>query len=210
MSIRTFVYVDGFNLYYRALAQKPYKWLNLYALATRILPVNDIVEIKYYTARVSGNRDPNEPNRQAAYLRALRTTPGLSIFYGKFLPKIITRPLVIPPPYGSPYVQVHSTEEKGSDVNLASHLICDGFRGKYDVAVVVSKDTDLCEPMRIVNKELGLPVGLLCPDESEVPKGLRQVASFVRHITKSDLAHSQFPNPVIGLAGEKIHKPAHW
>jgi hypothetical protein len=47
---RTFVYVDGFNLYYRALAQKPYKWLSLYALATRLLPNNQIVEIKYYTA----------------------------------------------------------------------------------------------------------------------------------------------------------------
>jgi uncharacterized LabA/DUF88 family protein len=207
MSNRTFVYVDGFNLYYRALAQKP--WLSLYALATRMLPGNHIVEIKYYTARVSGNRDPNEPNRQAAYLRALKTTPGLSIYYGKFLPKIIKRPLVLPPAYGSRYVDVHTTEEKGSDVNLASHLIRDGFRSRYDVAVVVSKDTDLCEPMRIVNKELGLPVGLLCPD-GDVPKGLRQVASFVRHIANSDLANSQFPDPVIGLAGQKIHKPPHW
>jgi uncharacterized LabA/DUF88 family protein len=209
MSNRTFVYVDGFNLYYRALAQKPHKWLSLYALATRMLPGNHIVEIKYYTARVSGNRDPDEPNRQAAYLRALKTTPGLSIYYGKFLPKIIKRPLVHPPTYGSRYVDVHTTEEKGSDVNLASHLIRDGFRGRYDVAVVVSKDTDLCEPMRIVNKELGLPVGLLCPD-GDVPKGLRQVASFVRHIANSDLANSQFPDPVIGLAGQKIHKPPHW
>jgi uncharacterized LabA/DUF88 family protein len=209
MANRTFVYVDGFNLYYRALAQKPNKWLSLYALATRMLPGNHIVEIKYYTARVSGNRDPNEPNRQAAYLRALKTTPGLSIYYGKFLPKIIKRPLVNPPLNGPRYVDVHTTEEKGSDVNLASHLIRDGFRGKYDVAVVVSKDTDLCEPMRIVNKELGLSVGLLCPD-GDVPKGLRQVASFVRHISNSDLANSQFPDPVIGLAGQQIHKPPHW
>lgn len=73
MSKRTFVYVDGFNLYYRALAQKPHKWLNLYSLAKQILdPENDIQAIKYYTARVSGNRDKNEPNRQAAYLRALK------------------------------------------------------------------------------------------------------------------------------------------
>jgi uncharacterized LabA/DUF88 family protein len=206
---RTFVYVDGFNLYYRALAQKPYKWLSLYALATRLLPNNQIVEIKYYTARVSGNRDPDEPNRQAAYLRALRTTPGLSIFYGKFLPKVITRPLVHPPSSGSRYVQVHSTEEKGSDVNLASHLIADGFHGRYEVAVVVSKDTDLREPIRIVKEELGLPVGLICPD-GDVPKGLRQVASFIRHITKPDLANSQFPDPVIGPLGKKIRKPPHW
>ena len=101
MSRRTFVYVDGFNLYYRALAQKQHKWLSLYALAKQILdPENNIIAIRYYTARVSGNRDPDEPNRQAAYLRALKTIPGLSIHYGKFLPKIITRPLVNPPLYG--------------------------------------------------------------------------------------------------------------
>jgi uncharacterized LabA/DUF88 family protein len=206
---KTFVYVDGFNLYYRALKEKPHKWLSLYALASRMLPDNEIAAIKYYTAPVSGNRDPDEPNRQAAYLRALRTTPGLSIFFGKFLPKIITRPLVIPPLNGPKYVQVHSTEEKGSDVNLASHLIRDGFRGHYEVAVIVSKDTDLCEPMRIVKDELGLPVGLLCPD-GDVPKSLRKVASFVRHITKADLANSQFPDPVVGRAGERIRKPPHW
>ena len=142
-------------------------------------------------------------------MRALQTTPGLSIHYGKFLPKIIQRPLVNPAVFGSRYVDVYTTEEKGSDVNLESHLIRDGFCAKYDVAVVVSKDTDLCEPMRIVSKELGLPVGLLCPD-GDVPKGLRQVASFVRHTSNSDLANSQFPDPVIGLAGQKIHKPPHW
>lgn len=210
MSKRTFVYVDGFNLYYRALAQKPYKWLNLYALAKQILePENDILEIKYYTARVSGNRDRDEPNRQAAYLRALKTIPGLSIHYGKFLPKIITRPLVNPPPYGPRYVAVHSTEEKGSDVNLASHLIRDGFKALYDVAVVISKDTDLCEPIRIVNMELGLPVGVLCPD-GDIPKPLKDVGSFVRHITKSDLSNSQFPDPVIAPSGQRIRKPPHW
>jgi len=210
MPKRTFVYVDGFNLYYRALAQKPHKWLSLYALSARMLdPENDIREIKYYTARVSGRRDPKEPHRQAAYLRALKTTPGLSIYYGKFLPKIIMRPLVNPPPYGNPYVEVHTTEEKGSDVNLASHLIRDSFKGFFEVAVVISKDTDLCEPIRIVTEELNLPVGILCPD-GDIPKGLKEVASFVRHITKPDLAASQFPNPVIGLAGEMIHKPAHW
>ena len=184
MPNRTFVYVDGFNLYYRALKSRPYKWLNLSALAGRILSPNQIIEIKYYTARVSGKQDPGEPGRQNAYLRALKTIPGLSIYYGRFLPKKIRRPLVIPPLIGSKYVEVHSTEEKGSDVNLASHLILDGFQHKYDAAVVVSKDTDLAEPIRIVVAELGLPVGLICPDGA-VPEDLRCVASFVRHIVKN-------------------------
>jgi uncharacterized LabA/DUF88 family protein len=209
MSNRTFVYVDGFNLYYRALKARPYKWLDLHALAAKILSPNEIVEVKYYTARVSGKRDPGEPGRQNAYLRALKTIPGLSIHYGRFLPKKIWRPMVNPPPTGSEYIEVYSAEEKGSDVNLASHLIRDGFQRKYEVAVVVSKDTDLTEPIRIVAKELGLPVGLICPD-GEVPDDLKKAASFVRHIVNHDLAASQFPNPIFGRNGKPIHKPPHW
>ncbi len=205
----TFAYVDGFNLYYRALKDRPYKWLNLHVLVSSILSQNQIVEVKYYTARVSGSRDPGEPSRQNAYLRALKTIPGLSIHYGRFLPKIITRPLVHPPSHGSPYVEVHSTEEKGSDVNLASHLIFDGCKGRYEAAVVVSKDSDLAEPIRLVVQELGLPVGLICPDGA-VPIDLARAASFVRHIVKTDLANSQFLDPVIDQNGKPIQKPAHW
>src|SRR5713101_6488968 len=91
-----------------------------------------------YRPRVRSSH-PDEPNRQAAYLRALQTTPGLSIHYGKFLPKIIQRPLVNPAVFGSRYVDVYTTEEKGSDINLKSHLIRDGFCAKYDVAVVCQK-----------------------------------------------------------------------
>lgn len=54
-------------------------------------------------------------------------------------------------------------EEKGSDVNLASLLLADGFRGKYEAAVVLSNDSDLMLPIHIVTRELGLPVGLLNP-----------------------------------------------
>ena len=52
-------------------------------------------------------------------------------------------------------------EEKGSDVNLAAHLLVDGFTGKYEVAVVVSNDADLLEPVRLVRAVLGLPVGVI-------------------------------------------------
>ena len=41
-------------------------------------------------------------------------------------------------------------EEKGSDVNLATYLVADGFRDLYDTAVVVSNDSDLAEPLKLV------------------------------------------------------------
>ena len=52
--MRTFVYVDGFNLYYGAIKGTPYKWLDLKALFTRVLdPSYKILTIKYYTAIIT-------------------------------------------------------------------------------------------------------------------------------------------------------------
>jgi len=37
--------VDGFNLYYGAVRRTPYKWLDLHALCTFLLPQNEIQKI---------------------------------------------------------------------------------------------------------------------------------------------------------------------
>jgi hypothetical protein len=55
------------------------------------------------------------------------------------------------------------TEEKGSDVNLAAYFLTDAFRGDAEAFVIVSNDSDLMEPMRIVRHEPGMVVGILNP-----------------------------------------------
>ncbi|MGA2537605.1 MAG: NYN domain-containing protein [Terracidiphilus sp.] len=217
--MRTNLYIDGFNLYYRLLKDNPqFKWLDLRALAEALLqPQNQIQTIRYYTARISGRFDPSAPARQQVYLDALQSIPEITIHLGNFL---VTKPwagLVHPPQMRGgaipqfilPYpvvAKVWKTEEKGSDVNLASHLIRDACQGDFDVAAVLSNDTDLVEPIRIVTQELGLPVGLLCP----VPKpaeGLVQVASFIKHIRVQHLQGSQFPDTIPGTI---VTRPASW
>ena len=95
--MKTIVYIDGFNLYYGAVKGTPYKWLNLLALCKFLLPKNEIIRIKYFTALVTARpNDPDQPNRQQLYLRALRTIPGLEIIYGHFLEHVIMMPLAIP------------------------------------------------------------------------------------------------------------------
>ena len=99
---RTYVYVDGFNLYYRALKKTKYKWLNIEALVEGLLdPDNDIQCIRYFTAPVSGKLDPGQPVRQQRYLQALSTIPCMSFHQGNFLTKAKWRPLVKPVPGGS-------------------------------------------------------------------------------------------------------------
>ena len=80
--MRTAIYIDGFNLYYRAVRDTPYKWLNLKLVCQRLLrPEHQIVAIKYYTAPVSGKRDPDQPIRQQTYLRALQASiPELTVY----------------------------------------------------------------------------------------------------------------------------------
>ena len=77
------MYVDAFNLYYRALKGTPYKWLDIRKLCEYLLPRHQIDVVKYFTARVSARPgDPDQPTRQQAFLRALATLPSFEIFYG--------------------------------------------------------------------------------------------------------------------------------
>ena len=87
----TNVYVDGFNLYYGCLKSTPYKWLDLGALCQALLPPNKIQRIRYFTAKISAQADPQGPVRQSTYLRALQTVPGLTVHLGHFLTSTVRR-----------------------------------------------------------------------------------------------------------------------
>jgi hypothetical protein len=120
--LRTNVYVDGFNLYYGCLKGTPYKWLDLDAMCRRLLPKHELSRIRYFTAIISARPlDPSGPVRQQAYLRALATMPHVSIHLGHFLTSHVRMPLAVPPARGPRTVEVIKTEEKGSDVNLATY-----------------------------------------------------------------------------------------
>ena len=72
-------------------------------------------------------------------------------------------------------VWVDKTEEKGSDVNLASHLVRDAYQQAFQVAVLITNDSDLAEPVRIVRQELNLPVGVLNPHQHHVDRTFHEL-----------------------------------
>ena len=83
LPVRTQVYVDGFNLYYGALKDTPFKWLDPVKLAYQLLPAAySVCKLKYFTARVSGIPDAGAPARQQAYLSALATLPEVEVIRG--------------------------------------------------------------------------------------------------------------------------------
>jgi hypothetical protein len=257
--MRTWLYVDGFNLYYGALKGTPFKWLNLAALAREFLPSTHSVErIKYFTARVSGAADPDAPRRQHAYLSALSSLPELEVHFGRFLSKTVWRPITnfpvsgatihspvaallptgthevtggsltapsrlvvsVYPPKGEKrpkkaaravakalITEVHTMEEKGSDVNLAAHLLNDAWKNAFEAAAVISNDTDLVTPIQMVSVERGKPVFVVCPGRWQMAPDLERVASFKRHIRRPMLVNAQFLDPIPGTT---ISKPANW
>lgn len=201
------VYVDGFNLYYGALKRTPYKWLDLSLLTQALLPSDAVQEIHYFTARVSARPyNPTCAHDQAIYIRALKTIRNLRIVYGHFLTHSAPRYLTnVTPPQR---VWVDKTEEKGSDVNLASHLLRDAFLKRFELAALITNDSDLAEPVRIVSQEIKLPVGILNPHQFH-SKELTQYATFVKRIRQGDLASSQFPAILIDRKGT-FSKPRGW
>ena len=207
--MRTYIYVDGFNLYYRALKQTPFKWLDLSGLFRDVLKSHhDILKIKYFTARVSARpNDPSEPRRQNAYLRALQHhCPELEVYFGHFLTYKVQAPLAITGNRPR-LVNVIRTEEKGSDVNLAVHLLNDAWLNDYDCAVVVTNDSDIAEAMRLVKKHKKKWIGLITPGSSHPSQELKVHADFSRRIRKSLLRKNQLPT---SIPGTNITKPTNW
>ena len=77
------------------------------------------------------------------------------------------------PAVGPRTVEILNAEEKGSDVNLASYLLLDGFEKDYEMAVVISNDSDLKLPIRMTGTKLEKKSGSLI-------QATRQVSSYVK------------------------------
>jgi hypothetical protein len=128
------------------------------------------------------------------------------VYYGKFLSRKRWLKLVREPGMAKVWV----TQEKGSDVNLASHLLADGFHGRYSVAVVVSDDTDLLTPIRMVREDLKLVVGVINPQDHKPHEDMVSAATFVKQIRQGPLSASELPDVVIDKDGAEIAKPKPW
>ena len=205
----TIVYVDGFNFYYGLLRGSPYKWLNLQSLFEDIFSTqNYIAKIKYFTARVKATSyDPEAQQRQDAYLRALRKyCRKIEIFYGHFLSHQVIMENVNPPPQK---VCVWKNEEKGSDVNLAVHVLNDAWKSSCDCAIIVSNDSDLAESLRLVKLHQNVKIGLITPGapKRKTSAQLSQFADFYKPIRSQALKKHQLPH---SIPGTNIKKPDTW
>ena len=113
-------------------------------------------------------------------------------------------------PHGDMFLAtVRNREEKGSDVNVAAHLLADVFLGQVEGAILISNDSDLALPLSLargfvpvgtVNPGVKPLAGLLKGDKAEGPGG-----HWWRRMTDQDYYLNQMPNPV-----DRFYKPTDW
>lgn len=214
------VYVDAFNVYFGALHNRGpgTRWLDIEALVSRVLPKHKIDKVIYCTARVSDQVKSAKQDRCLAVLAAA----GVEIVEGTYIVRRKTGVLVRPTPPAQfpPYVTIEMPEEKGSDVNIASRLLIDAYENRFQEAVVMSLDTDLCMPINHVTHVLKKPIGLLVNDvrvdrsgnlkSTNVPVELKRAVKYVRKYDEQVVRESQFVDPYLTASGAQLAKPVGW
>lgn len=242
--LRVGVYIDGYNLYYggRSLmggsGRPGWRWLDLRRLTGALVAAHSrwtgaqVSRVVYCTAPIDGATNADGARDQNVYLRALRLARSVDeIEKGRYINKVISRPLAVRGPSGSPMittaawpvmvqdmndrpvpaakfmVSVAHREEKGTDVNVASHLLLDLLHQRITAAVVISNDSDLAFPIAQA-REL-VPVGVVNPSPSPTAGALRGQRDdgtgqhWWYRLTPSDLTASQLPEQIGALTRPK-------
>lgn len=197
-------------------------------------PMARVDRVVYCTARIDGASNPSGQADQDVYLKALLAAGSADhIEYGTYVARVKAAPLAVKDTHGRPrlvgpqwplmiqdgqgaqvgdavfMVSYANREEKGSDVNVAAHLLLDVLGGTVDAALVVSNDSDLRFPVE--QARLRVPVGVVNPSRNYLAGDLRGQADdgAGRHwwarLTPADLRRHQMPTPV-----GSYHRPSDW
>ena len=202
---RVCVYVDGFNLYFgiRGSGWGRYLWLNLCELANRLMkPGQHLNSVKYFTARIT--RPEGKRKRQNTYLEALGTLdPGVfSVAYGNYQQnQTMCQQCGIPSDVPS---------EKQTDVNIAVAMLTDAYKDLFDVAFLISADSDLCPVVSAVRALFPKKRVIVMFPPSRSSKELVGVATACFTIGRAKLHESQFPDVVTLPNGFRLSKPGLW
>jgi len=200
---RVIAYIDGFNLYFglREMGWRRYYWLDVHALAASLIPADtDLVATKYFTTRIAS--PPDKHKRQSDYLEALLTATPCEIIYGKYQIKTHF--------CQSCGFEERIPNEKMTDVNIAVEMMEDAFQDNFDVALLISGDSDLTPPVSAIRRRFPEKrVVVACPPRRKSAE-LSAAASSVCDVVRTKLRDSQMPDEVQKQDGYTIKRPSSW
>jgi len=193
--------------------------------------------VVYCTARIKGaggSGHQQQQRDQDTYLRALISAKAVDhIEYGHYVARVTTAPLATRDLHHRPMlvkadwpvmvrdpteqdipgatfmVSIARREEKGTDVNVATHLMLDALRGSIEAALVISNDSDLALPIQKARNLI--PVGVINPTTGQtsgalkVPQGQPQGQHWGSRLTFQDLTNAQLPTRV-----GRLSRPIGW
>lgn len=226
--MRTIIYVDGYNLFYGRLRNTQYKWLDIYKLFEGIIkiqnPASSIAQLKYFTAPVKANFASHGQASSASQERYHRALLEISAGRIEIIKGYHTVEKGTPPRYQKPIdkndkVDVWKFEEKQTDVNIALNMYRDALVGNCEQQVLVSNDSDLEPPLKLISQDLpNIDLGLIIPRskpsdgrKSRPPnKSLSAHVNWTRnHILDEECQNSQLPDR-IPTQRKPIDKPDYW
>jgi hypothetical protein len=189
----------------------------------------ELTRVAYCTAPRDREGDPSSLADQRTYINALMQHGDIvTVTDGKYVPRIKGGIIVdkngrpprrIPSPgaehlpnwlpveevtgpagHAELLASISTFEEKGSDVNVASHLLIDVLTDQVDAAMVFSNDSDLRFPLE--QARLRVPVATVNPSASPTATDLKGDPAggagrhWWRRLRPADFLNHQLPNPV--------------
>ena len=200
---RVIAYVDGFNLYFGLKSKGWYRyyWLNIQLLAQNLLKPNQILLLtKYFTARITS--PPDKQRRQSTYLEALETLKDFQILYGKYQ--------LNPRQCSHCGFQDEVPNEKMTDVNVAVEMLKDAYQDKFNVALLISADSDLVPPIKAVRDLFPKKRVVLASPPGRYSADLANAADKSFVIGRARMARSLFPEEVEKEDRHVLRCPPSW
>lgn len=200
---RVIAYIDGYNLYFGLCERewRHYLWLDLPRMVRGLLkPHQSLVNLKYFTSRSSG--PSQSQRRQTIYLDALQARGGLEIHFGNFNTK-----------------DVHCAdcgrtwldhEEKQTDVKIAVHMLRDAHNDQFDMALLISGDSDQVPTVREIEQEYAPKRVTVAFPPKRVSGDLKKAASSSFSIGEQHFRNAQLPSVVAGKIGYALCQPVQW
>ena len=145
---------------------------------------------------------PDKAKRQSTYIDAIGTLADTSIYFGKY--------------QTNPHTcrncgHVHNANsEKMTDVNIAVELLQDAFQDAYDVAILISADSDLIAPIEAVKKLFPKKRVIVATPPGRFSHHLCRSAHAFLKIGHGSIEKSQFPEEVPTPSGFMLRRPASW
>lgn len=200
---RAAFYVDGFNLFHSLKETRKTErllWLDIQRLcAALIAPGESLVSVKYFTALAHWNKE--RVKRHQLFITALEST-GVKVIYGRFSPA--SRDCMV----CRQRYQTH--EEKETDVNIAASFIRDGLENIYDVAYLMTGDSDQVPAIRTLRAVAPSKKLVAVFSVNRHSNNLKNLADRSIQLTWHNFAKTQLPNPVVLRSGRELHCPPSW